>query len=163
MAKKSVAKILLTSGVGIFFLLCIGVAFWSTHLNSTIKERLSGKRWSAPAEFYSAPERFLKGQSQISKTLSETLTRLDYQAILIDRPLKAGEFAQWNGDLCRQKITSGVAPEITSCWAIKPRLREDMINGPPERPLQVLGVSKDDIVLEVYEGEPPQPTTVVEL
>jgi penicillin-binding protein 1B len=163
MEKRSKIKIIIACIAGLFFLLALGVALWATQLNATIKERLAGKRWSAPAEFYAAPERFLKGQSQISKTLTETLARLDYQKVISDQPLKPGEYSQWPSDLCRQKITEGVPAEVTLCWAIRPRERHDQKAAVADRPLQVLAVSADDFILDVFEGEPPKPIPVVEL
>src|SRR6476619_6252812 len=95
MVKKRWVGILLFSLFGIFALIIMIAVIWATQLNNTIRTRLAGKRWAAPTEFYSAPERFLKGQSQISKTLTETLERLEYQSVLTARKLRPGEFARW--------------------------------------------------------------------
>ena len=157
--KPGFRKIILYS-IWAALLVVVSLGIWAAKLNETIRERLAGKRWAAPAEFYSSPERFLKGQSEISKTLRETLDRLDYQSVTTDRILRAGEYTQWVGDLCRQKIAAGVDTEVASCWAIKPRPRSD---NTADRPLQVVAVTPEDIVAEVYEGEPPQKTPVIEL
>src|SRR5580698_4277028 len=82
----------------------VGIFIWGEQLEKTIQERLAGKRWAAPTEFFSAPERFLKGQSHITETLTSTLDRLEYKEVLVDRELKAGEFIKWNKDLCHQKL-----------------------------------------------------------
>jgi penicillin-binding protein 1B len=158
---STLKKIALVGGTAIFVLIVL-TGIWIGKLNSTIKDRLSGKRWSAPAEYYAAPERFIKGQSQISKTLKETLSRLDYEIALTDKTLKPGEFATWNADLCHQRIIN-LAPEVTSCWAIKPRNREDFEKGQKERPLQVIAVTNDEVVFDVFEGDPLVSTAVAEL
>jgi penicillin-binding protein 1B len=167
MVKKRWAGILLVSILGLSALTATVLIVWGTRLNNTIRERLAGKRWAAPTEFYSAPERFIKGQSDISKTLTSTLDRLDYKAELTTRSLRPGEFAQWTAEHCVQKIPAGIPEETAQCWAIKPRKR---IDNPPieenqlaERPLQVLAVNANDVVLEVFEGEPPQAVAVIEL
>jgi penicillin-binding protein 1B len=137
----------------------IALVIWAGHLQQTIQDRLAGKRWAAPTEFYSAPERFLKGQSRITETLTSTLDRLEYKEILVDRPLKPGEFIKWNKDQCSQKIANFPA-QTKECFALRPNPRAD---NPAPRVTQVVVISNDNIVLDVYEGDPPQPVAVTEL
>lgn len=167
MVKKRWVGILIISFFGLTALTVTVMVIWATRLNNTIRERLAGKRWAAPTEYYSAPERFIKGQSEISKTLKSTLDRLDYRIELTNRALRAGEYAQWTAEQCAQKIPAGIPEDTAQCLAIKPRKRID--HPPPspnqwtERPLQVLAVNAHDVVLDVFEGDPPQIANVIEL
>lgn len=161
MVKKNWIGILVFSSLATVTLTTCGLVIWGTALNIKIKERLAQKRWAAPTEFYAAPERFLKGQSQASKTLESTLERLDYRIVLIDRPLRPGEFSRQTGENCRQKIQS-LGSETATCWIIKPQARIDIpVTG--ERPLQIAAIDANDVIVEVYEGEPSQPAAVIEL
>ncbi|MDZ4676141.1 MAG: PBP1A family penicillin-binding protein [Oligoflexia bacterium] len=168
MVKKRWAIILIITSISLLALGAFGLVIWGTRLNTTIKDRLAGKRWAAPTEFYAAPERFLKGQSQISKTLSSTLERLEYQNILVEKKLTPGDFTKWTPEICKQKVQAGIPDDTVTCWAIKPRQRSG--GAPPtntqiatERALQVLAVNAEDVIVEVYEGEPPQTAAVIEL
>src|ERR1700761_3367643 len=88
------------------FILAVGAALivWTNTLTHTIHDRLAGKRWSAPTEFYSAPERLIKGQSHSNATIISTLERLEYKEVLVERNLQPGEFVHWTVDFCRQKV-----------------------------------------------------------
>jgi hypothetical protein len=102
--KKRWVIITIASLFGLFMVIGVVVLIWATNLNHTIKERLAGKRWAAPTEFYSAPERFIKGQAHALKTLTDTMERLEYRLVLVDRALRTGEYARWTADVCRQKV-----------------------------------------------------------
>jgi len=165
--KKSFISIIV-GVVALVGLAVIAISIWAAKLDRTIQQKMSGQRWASPSEFFSAPERFIKGQSSASLTLSETLKRLDYS----ERPaaaiqLRPGQFSRWNSDQCRDRVKAGVAAEVTVCWAIAPRARMDLLaqgeRTAPPRPLQIIAVSGDDIIYEVYEGNPPVPVSVVGL
>jgi penicillin-binding protein 1B len=156
----------LTAALVSLFALCMTVVaallIWAENLQNTIQTRLAGKRWSAPTEFYSGPEQFFAGQPGITKILSDTLERLEYKLVQIDRPLQEGEFAKWPGEMCKQKISS-LSGAVKECWSIKPHKRPDALPGEPDRSTLLIAVNADDIIDTVYEGEPPQPATRVEL
>src|SRR4051812_27691630 len=101
MLKKRWVPILISSTVGLFLFIGIILVIWGTSLNKTINTRLAGKRWAAPTEFYSAPERFIKGQVKANETIASTLERLEFRHVMVDRALRAGEYSSFNSDVCR--------------------------------------------------------------
>ncbi len=159
MAKKSWATILIVSTFATIALCVLGLIIWATSLNQTIHDRLAGKRWASPTDYYSAPERFLKGQSDISKIITSTLDRLGFQAVLTERDLKPGEFSRWTIELCKKKTLLQFSSDVSFCWAIKPHLRTDETS----RPLQIVAVSDSDTVVEVYDGDSLTAVAVIEL
>lgn len=149
--KKGIAHILAILTIA----LCLGLiatAMWVKHLDSTIKERLSQKRWSAPTEYYSAPERIIKGQKKIAEVLTQTLERLEYKKIQIEKKLIAGEYAILNHDKCKEVIEK-LPTDTTQCWVWH-----------SNRPIIQAAAVAQDTVLEVFEGtEKPEPAAVIEL
>ncbi len=159
-------KKLITIGVLCIFasglMIFSGIYFWSIRLEQTIQERLTGKRWAAPTELYSSPERFLKGQNHAAETLGSTLERLEYNVVLTDRPLKAGEYQKLNFDQCQTKV-SGELKTATQCWILKPHPRVDRLSNSTEPPLILVAVTPDDFIEDVFEGEPLKAVSVAEL
>ncbi|MBK9292892.1 MAG: PBP1A family penicillin-binding protein [Oligoflexia bacterium] len=144
----------------------IALSMWVKHLDNTIKSRLSQKRWSAPTEYYSAPERILKGQKKIVEVLNQTLERLEYKKIQIEKKLIPGEFSLLNYEKCKPLVTN-LSLDITSCyvWVTHPRVDQtsEALNN-NQSIIQVVALTQDTVI-EVYEGLefPLQAATVIEL
>jgi penicillin-binding protein 1B len=157
-------KLVITIGLSFFavgVVALVGIFIWAGHLEKTIQERLAGKRWAAPTEFFSAPERFLKGQSHVIETLTSTLDRLEYKQVLVDRTLQPGEFAKWTGDICKSKVSD--LKMANQCWLLRPHPRADSQPGAPDRLPILIAVTADNIVEDVFEGDPLKSSAVVEL
>lgn len=151
--------------IGLTVAIILGLIIWVKSLDSTIQKRLAGKRWAAPTEFYSAPERIIKGQSGVNKVLEQTLNRLEYKPVLIDKPLAPGEFSRLNTDRCKEKVPE-LPSQATQCWYWKSKPRKDQTNAQANNgnPIeQLVALDDSDHVVEVYEGTPLQASSVIEL
>ena len=79
-----------------------------------------------------------------------------------------GEYAKWTGDVCRSKMAAlaggMVAIGSNELLGHASAIRADTLpGGETQRPLQLVSISADDTISDVYEGDPPQSTTVIEL
>ncbi len=163
--KKNGFVTVIALSIAVFFISILFVALWAQSLDHKIKERLSGKRWAAPTEFFSAPERVLKGQSDITKILEQTLSRLEYKQVLIEKTLGPGQFSIWNQQKCAEKVKE-LPSAVTQCWIWMSKARKDQINDAPNNgaPIeQLVAINADNVVTEVYEGTPLAPSSVIEL
>lgn len=158
-------KGLITLTVAIVIVITFALALWIKSLDKKIKDRLAGKRWAAPTEFYSAPERILKGQLLVTKVLEQTLNRLEYKPVIIDKPLLPGEFSKLTLERCRLKIKD-LPSEVSACWYWLSKPRKDQIKAEANNGSsieQLVAVTGEDSVFEVYEGTPLTAAAVIEL
>ncbi|MCC6278359.1 MAG: PBP1A family penicillin-binding protein [Oligoflexia bacterium] len=147
-----------TAFLTIAVLAALAVGIWATRLNNAIRERLAGKRWAAPTEYYSAPARLMLGQRQASSLIDEILTSLDYRPIILDRELQEGEFRKLNAEVCAQKMPQ-TDTSVTNCWVIQ---RKPLSGTPEKRPLALIAVDGADTVKFIFQDEPLTPVDFLE-
>lgn len=160
MLKKQSFKTVVVCLTLVFILICLLITIWASRLNNTIRQRLSGKRWSAPTEFYASPERIFIGQFQISKLLTQTLERLEYRLVGSEVALQPGDYTKRSGSSCSAQI-SDIDEDSSFCWVLRPKPRPDRDGNSPEQIIVVNAA--EDTVTQVYEGTPATPLDVIEL
>lgn len=161
MIKNNWFKILLIFIVAFFVAGATSLTIWTLHLNATIKERLAGKKWRAPSEYYSAPVRILKDQVKISETLVPALDRLGYEEIALRRKLKEGQYKKLLPKMCADVIGLEDEDKIQTCWFLLTNQRQDQPGVEPQPITIVQGV--DDSAIALFEGEPPVEKNVIHL
>ncbi len=129
------------------------LASYLYRLNGVIVESLSNKRFIPPVEFYSAPQRYFKGQKLKAGVLEKGLKRLRFRLRGSDQILNPGDYIVWNAEACRGML-AGAFPEGTEkCVAF--RNRESNTESAP--PLQIVAIGTDGVIFDIFAGNPPQP------
>lgn len=139
----------------------IGGCTWVYKLNGVVVSRLSGRRFSPPVEFYSAPEKIFKGEKLLPNQIPSTLERLGYRFQSNTARIAAGQYANWDIATCRPLLPPELSDVTTSCFAFR-KLRHKFAASVGEM-LTIIPIGPQETVLEVLQGEPPQAVSVLEL
>ncbi len=138
----------------------LGVTFvWFFQLDKTISERLKAKKFTSPVEYYSNPEKVFKGQKIKEDHILQILNRLNYRQRKPKQAISPGDYVRWNADLCQEKLQREFIRDTEHCLAFKRLGILDEL----DTKIHVIAFGANDIVYEVYSGNPPQPKTVIEL
>jgi len=137
----------------------ISASVWFYKLDQTIQERFEGKRFAPPVEIYSGPNRIFRGQKLNYKAFVETLERLNFRKREQDQPLADQDYVIWDGYYCNRVLQDEFVDDTEKCIALK--FTNFLESNASEIHVVALGIG--DIVFEVYSGNPPRPSTVIEL
>jgi penicillin-binding protein 1B len=137
-----------------FSLILIGFAVWIYRLNQTIVESISNKRFIPPIEFYSAPQRFFKGQKIKNNSLVRSLSRLRFRERRSAQVLNEGDYMVWDAAECT-KMLGDIYPEgAQTCIAFRNHSFENSASGDTD--LQIVAVGDQGVIFEIFSGNPPQ-------
>ncbi|MEQ1875613.1 MAG: transglycosylase domain-containing protein, partial [Bdellovibrionia bacterium] len=137
----------------------IALAAYIYRLNGIIVESLENRRFIPPVEFYSAPQRYFKGQKIKPGVIEKGLKRLRFRARGADQILNPGDYIVWKGEECRAMLAGAFPEGAETCVAFRNRaLAEE-----PEPPLQVVTIGTDGVIFEILSGNPPQPVELAQL
>lgn len=138
-----------------------GLGIWIYKLDQSITQRLNEKQLIPTIEFYSAPMQFFKGQKLQKHQALQSMERLRYRLRQYGQVLQVGDFAQWTGPQCKEFIPV-LEDGVQECIVFRNRFRKDHTSFSGD-PLQVIAVGEEDIIYNIYSGEPSQPAIVTEL
>jgi len=157
---KIPVKILILAG-GLLVGICAGLGIWIYKLDQSITQRLAEKQLIPTIEFYSAPMQFFKGQKLQKNQALQSFERLRYRLRQYGQVLQVGDYAQWTGPQCKEFIPI-LEDGVQACIAFRNRFRKDRTTFTGD-PLQVIAVGEEDIIYNIYSGEPSQAAVVTEL
>ncbi|MGE3974441.1 MAG: transglycosylase domain-containing protein [Bdellovibrionales bacterium] len=144
-----------------FVIVCATLfGIWVYNLDQTITKSIMEKQLIPTIGFYSTPIQFFKGQKIKARHIVSHLERLRYRQRQFGQSLNGGDYARWNPDNCRE-IVSDLDSDITECVVFRNRFKKSQSE--PDASLAVIALGPEDIVFEVYAGDPLVPSTVTQL
>ena len=135
------------------------VTFWIIQLDSEIQERLKGRRFQAPVEFFSAPIKVFKGQRKTPESLKQILKRRGLvESHLSDgSQLTAGTFLLQDGAQCATVISTD--EPLHSCLLFQFRTGDSAESAPK----MAVGFDGPSQVAQVFSGDGMEPQEVIEI
>lgn len=131
-------------------------------MDGVIQERLEGRRFLPPVEFYSGPLRVVANQKLTKSSIKDSLKRLRYNEKTSERGLKPGDYMFLDTDSCQANLSSDLPDTVKFCLLIskkKPQQDEETDN----RDFALISFVDDETVGAIYSGEPLTSQTFVEL
>lgn len=154
------------------------IAGWMFQLDATIRERLQGKRFLPPVEFYSAPMKIAAQESIPLSVVQANLKRMGYVDNESSGPLQPGQFLTLSPIDCQNNLSDEVPPEVVNCLLIK-RLGIDQFGidassrdeasdrfdqaEPERKEFMLITFNQSNRIDRVYGGEPLTARPFVEL
>lgn len=135
-------------------LIIIGWLAWLIHLDHNLAERLKGKRFLPPTEYYAAPFKVRKGQSIPAHELREHLRHLGYRERQISQTLHAGDFAVYDLEQCQSQMNLTLPLNTTYCLFVRGRRRAEL---PQPMSDQLLVITETSTLSEIFTGNPLTP------
>ncbi|MBX9766145.1 MAG: transglycosylase domain-containing protein, partial [Bdellovibrionales bacterium] len=131
------------------------LTLWLIGLDQEIQERLKGRRFQAPVEFFSAPIKLFKGQRKTPESLMQILKRRGLSESPSAGP---GFFAVLEGAQCATALA--IEDSLHSC--IQFQFRAASVNA-EAGPKVIAAFSAPTEVFQVYVGDSPEPQEVIEI
>ncbi len=160
-------QIILIGSVLIFFGIALFVGGWLFKLDKQISERLEGKRFASPIEFYTAPLRIFSGQTLYKNSFKDSLRRLRYKERSTQRGLRSGEYIFMGNAECQANLSEDLPSDTERCvliakhLAVDPDEAEESESSRPD--LALIAMGSGDVVYQVYADEPLKPQAYIEL
>jgi penicillin-binding protein 1B len=145
---------------GFFASIASLLGIWIYNLDQTITGSILAKQLIPTIGFYSTPIQFFKGQKSKRSQLNSHFERLRYRSRNYGQPIQAGDYSHWSAENCREVIPE-LDTDIVECLAFRNRFKKAANLASSD--LAVIAIGPDDIVFEVYSGEPLLPATVTQL
>ena len=140
-------------------IMLVTVVIWFYQLDKTIQTKFEGKRFAPPVEIYSGPERIFKGQKLNYRALIQTLERLEFRKRETEQPLGDKDYVEWDGYYCKRILQDFFLEDTEKCLGLKFTNRFEDLSSQ----VHVIAFGANNIVFEVYSGNPPIPVTVIEV
>lgn len=133
--------------------------FWAYGLNTEIKSRLQGRRFSPPIEFYSAPDHIFRGQKLSLRQIPLSLGRLGYKEKK-GVQIIPGQFSVLPPAECLSLLPPEMADTIGQCVYMKRKRKfGSSLTADPE----IIVIGPDQIVVDVLSGNPTKSVSAMEL
>lgn len=140
----------------------LGVSFWFFKLDNVISERLAGRRFLPPVEFYSGPLKVVSGQKLTRASLKDSLRRLGYHEKRDERGVRPGDFMFLEPTACQANLSTDLPTTAQICLLIsKKKPAQDEAD--ETRHFVLVAFDPDDVVVAVYNGEPLAERVFIEL
>lgn len=144
----------------------VSITVWLFRLNNEVVERLQGRRFLPPTEFYSAPEKFFRNQRLNPKQIENALLRVGYTESSTPGPqastLGAAQFTRIPVEECQSYVRDGLGDITQSCLVFRSKPKLD-----PQAPVSsvLVAVGPDEVILDIarLESEGPQSLDTLEL
>lgn len=126
-----------------------------------ITARLEQRQFAPPIDLYSAPEKVIKGQTFNKKFILEILERHKYRQREQQQVLREGDFAVLDSTSCQEVVGSALPSGTFTCIDMVTRT---LATGPRRQSSrQLISLAENDLILEVFEGDPLEPKLFIEL
>jgi penicillin-binding protein 1B len=143
----------------------VSVTVWLYRLNDEVVERLKGRRFLPPTEFYSAPEKFFRNQKLKPKQIESALVRLGYTQSSSLTTLAAGQFTRLPVEECQAYVRDGLGDITQSCLVFRSKPSKPKLD--PQAPLSniLVAVGPDEVIIDItkLETDGPQSLDTLEL
>ena len=150
-SKRILTKIFWLFG-SLLTLTIMASVLWTQSLYKEIKQRLEKGWFMAPIELYSAPDVFTVNK-KVSANEMESSLRLRGYLLASSNFLKNKDYKWWNADNCQMNLGERLPVGTQRCLVF--RQSNSRIHS--------LAFSKDNLILQVYSGEPLLSVEKIEL
>ncbi|HEX4924866.1 MAG TPA: transglycosylase domain-containing protein, partial [Bdellovibrionales bacterium] len=151
-------KRIILASAGLLALAFIALGVWVYRLNKTIAESLSNRRFIPPVEFYSAPQRYFRGQKLKRAALEKSLQRLRFRERQSGQVLNPGDYTVWHQEECANMLAGALPDGVERCVAFRNRERESVRSD-----LQIVAFGTEETIFEILSGNPPAPALSTQL
>lgn len=131
------------------------LTLWLLGLDQEIQERLQGRRFQAPVEFFSAPIKLFKGQRKTPEAIQQILKR---RGLMESTSVAPGVFVVLDSAQCIAVL--GIEDELHSCLQFQ--FRAPSLNS-EVGPKVITAFRTPTEIFQVYVGETPEPQEVIEV